>query len=441
MKKIALDAGHGLNTPGKQTPDGIKEWSLNDKVRDKVVSILEEYEVEILNTDNDEGKVDEPLITRLSTYKKAGVDAFVSIHHNAFTGKWNGATGVEVFADNKATAKDLQLANLIYDRMVKYTGLRGRGVKRTNFVVINQNDIPAVLCEGGFMDSTKDYAIITSDKGQEAYAKAVAEGLILFLDLKKKKSEPIIQNGLQAADLKKLTKAQFIKKVGPLFTEDQKKTGVLASVSMAQFILESGWSTSELAVNANNCFGMKASLSGNKWSGSTWTGAVYPKMTQEYENGESKDVMADFRKYPCVEDSIEDHSAYLLGAKNGNAYRYKGLKGETDYRKAFRIIKDGGYATSPTYVENLCKVVESNNLTQFDVKQVSAKEETTGYPKTPFTVKILVTDINYRTQPSTTSKIVGKTGMGTFTITEVRNNWGKLKSGAGWIYLGKTMEF
>ena len=36
--KIALDAGHGLNTPGKQTPDGIKEWTLNDKVRDKVVA-------------------------------------------------------------------------------------------------------------------------------------------------------------------------------------------------------------------------------------------------------------------------------------------------------------------------------------------------------------------------------------------------------------------
>ena len=38
--KIAFDAGHGLYTAGKQTPDGIKEWTLNDKVRDKIVAML-----------------------------------------------------------------------------------------------------------------------------------------------------------------------------------------------------------------------------------------------------------------------------------------------------------------------------------------------------------------------------------------------------------------
>ena len=56
--KIALDAGHGLKTAGKQTPDGIKEWELNDKVRDKVVEKLKGYNVEIICTDNDEGNVD-----------------------------------------------------------------------------------------------------------------------------------------------------------------------------------------------------------------------------------------------------------------------------------------------------------------------------------------------------------------------------------------------
>lgn len=187
-KKIALDAGHGLNTPGKQTPNGIKEWSLNDKVRDKVVNILKAYDVEIINTDNDEGKTDESLASRWNMYVKAKVDAFVSIHHNAFEGKWGKATGVEVFTDRNGTAKDKELANLIYDRMVKYTGLKGRGVKEYDFAVINQDSIPAVLCEGGFMDGTEDYKYITSDKGQTAYAKAVAEGLIEFLNLKKKKT-------------------------------------------------------------------------------------------------------------------------------------------------------------------------------------------------------------------------------------------------------------
>lgn len=184
--KIALDAGHGLKTPGKQTPNGVKEWTLNDKVRDRVVKLLADYDVEIIHTDGDEGKTDEGLVDRLTKYKKAGVAAFVSIHHNAFTGDWGDATGVEVFTDNGPTKKDKELANAIYTRLVKYTGLKGRGVKQCDFLVINQDTIPAVLVEGGFMDGTEDYKVITSSKGQQNYAKAVAEGLIDFLNLKKK---------------------------------------------------------------------------------------------------------------------------------------------------------------------------------------------------------------------------------------------------------------
>lgn len=148
-------------------------------------------------------------------------------------------------------------------------------------------------------------------------------------------------------------------------------TGILASVSMAQFVLESGYGKSELAQNANNVFGMKCSLSGNTWSGSTWDGtSKYTKQTKEqHADGSYETITADFRKYPCVEDSIADHSAYLLGAKNGSKLRYDGLKGCTDYKKAVQIIKDGGYATSLTYVQNLCSIIERWNLTQYDTQE------------------------------------------------------------------------
>lgn len=184
--KIGLDAGHGLKTAGKQTPTGIKEWTINDKVRDKVVAYLKDYDVEIIHVDNDEGNTDESLSSRLNKYVNAGVNAFVSIHHNAYTGSWNSATGVEVYTDRNYTTADNNLANCIYKRLVANTGLKGRGVKRENWAVINQNKIPAVLVEGGFMDGSKDYNYITSDAGQTAYAKAVAEGLIEFLGLQKK---------------------------------------------------------------------------------------------------------------------------------------------------------------------------------------------------------------------------------------------------------------
>ena len=194
MHKIALDAGHGLLTSGKQTPCGIKEWSLNDSVRDKVVELLKPYNVEIIHLDNNEGNVDEPLSERLKKYIDAGVEAMVSIHHNAYNGTWNNATGVEVYTDNNPTNEDLRLADCIYGRLTNYTGLTGRGIKQANFTVINQNKIPAVLVEGGFMDGTKDYKVITSEAGQEAYARAVAEGLIKFMNLKKKNAFTDIEN-------------------------------------------------------------------------------------------------------------------------------------------------------------------------------------------------------------------------------------------------------
>ena len=187
--KIALDCGHGLKTAGKQTPDGIKEWSLNDKVRDKIVSYLSAYDVEILNVDGNEGNTDESLNARLNAYLNAGVKAFVSIHHNAYKGIWGTATGVEVYTDKKPTADDTKLANLVYNKLVTYTGLKGRGIKKADFYVINQNKIPAILVEGGFMDGRHDYNVITSEAGQDAYARAVAEGIIEFLNLSKKATE------------------------------------------------------------------------------------------------------------------------------------------------------------------------------------------------------------------------------------------------------------
>lgn len=187
-KIIALDAGHGLKTPGKRTPDGIHEWELNDKVRDKVVARLKDYDVKFVFPDNNEGKTDESLTSRKSKYLNAKVDAVVSIHHNALTGKWGNATGVETWVDRNHTTADMKLAKCIQKRLPKYTGLKDRGIKEEDWTVIYQNKVAAVLTEGGFMDSRIDHPVITSKDGQDAYAKAIAEGLIEFLDLKKKKT-------------------------------------------------------------------------------------------------------------------------------------------------------------------------------------------------------------------------------------------------------------
>lgn len=302
--------------------------------------------------------------------------------------------------------------------------------------------------------------------------------------------------GTQATEFSNLTEAQVVAKVGPLFTVDQKASGILASVSLAQFILESGYGKSELAQNANNCFGMKKSLSGNTWSGSVWDGkSIYTKKTQEQnKDGSYETITADFRRYTCVEDSIADHSAYLLGAMNGSKKRYEGLAGCTDYKKAAQLIKDGGYATSLTYVEKLCSIIERWNLTQYDssasgsgstgevwyrVRKTwedaksqkgafhsleNAKQcadENAGYSVfdeagkniytgrqtafQPYTVRVSISNLNIREKPTVNSRSKGKTGKGVFTIVDESSGagsakgWGLLKSykknSDGWVSL------
>jgi len=173
--------------------------------------------------------------------------------------------------------------------------------------------------------------------------------------------------------------------------------------------------------------------------------SVYTKKTGEQNpDGSYETITADFRKYSCVEDSVADHSAYLLGAKNGSKLRYDGIKGNTDYKKVAQLIKDGGYATSLTYVEKLCNIIEKWNLTQYDVDSPTISDDTpsnpdtvTEFPETPFSVKVIIDDLNYRSEPSMQGKVNGQTKKGTFTIMEVQNGgWGRLKSGAGWIWLG-----
>lgn len=165
-----------------------------------------------------------------------------------------------------------------------------------------------------------------------------------------------------------MTEQKFISFMGPLAQADMAKSGVLASVTTAQAILESGYGSTELARNANNFFGMKCSLSGNTWPGSTWDGvSKYRKQTGEEDaNGNAYTITADFRKYASAADSVADHSAYLLGAMNGSKQRYAGLKGEMDPAKAIGIIKAGGYATDTRYVNKVLSIISKYNLTKYD---------------------------------------------------------------------------
>ena len=226
----------------------------------------------------------------------------------------------------------------------------------------------------------------------------------------------------------------FIEKIGAMAKADMSKKGICAAITIAQAILESGWGKSELAANANNLFGMKKSLSGNTWAGSTWDGkSVYSKQTKEVYASGSTTVQADFRAYKSWQDSVNDHSAYLAGAKNGSKLRYAGLVGCTDYKKAAEIIKAGGYATAPDYVSKLCKLVEQYGLAKYNTTYTAPAQTS----KVPYLVKVKKAVKIYKAAAGADS---GKTcPVGIFTIIEEKSGYGKLKSGAGWIKIDSNV--
>lgn len=153
---------------------------------------------------------------------------------------------------------------------------------------------------------------------------------------------------------------EFINCIGSLAQRDMKKTGVLASLTIAQAILESGWGKSSLSTIGKALFGIKA--------GNSWKGKVYNAKTKEcYDGSTFVTIDASFRAYNSWEESINDHSALLCGLS-----RYKNIIGETDYKKACKAIHVAGYATDPTYADKLINLIETYNLNQFDI----VKEET-----------------------------------------------------------------
>ena len=152
-----------------------------------------------------------------------------------------------------------------------------------------------------------------------------------------------------------MTQAQkdFIARVGTLASADMKRTGVLASLTIAQAILESGWGTSELARKANALFGIKAD--------SRWSGKTYSISTKEWDGVKNITINAAFRAYGSWEQSLADHSAFLIAGA-----RYAAVIGEGNYKKACTAIHKAGYATAPDYADKLIRLIETYGLTAFD---------------------------------------------------------------------------
>lgn len=183
MLRIAVDAGHGVNTLGKRClkkldSNQTREWTLNDRIADKLERLLVSYNCEVLRTDDTTGAKDISLANRVKAANDWGADVFISIHHNAGINGGSGG-GTEVFWCSSKAEREEQ-AQALYEEVVsltRLTGNRADRVKEKSFYVIKNTSMPAFLLENGFMDSSTDVPVILS----EEHAEKTAKGLLNFL--------------------------------------------------------------------------------------------------------------------------------------------------------------------------------------------------------------------------------------------------------------------
>lgn len=154
----------------------------------------------------------------------------------------------------------------------------------------------------------------------------------------------------------KLSPDQFKRKFGPAMIKATEGTPLLPSVKLAQAALETGWGKHVIG-DANNMFGIKAKGSPNKY----WDGSSVTAGTTEYYNGKEGNYNSGFRKYNSLEDSIKDHSRLLMTLP-----RYKGVLAATTPEDQARAIKAGGYATSPTYADDLISIINKYGFKSLD---------------------------------------------------------------------------
>ncbi|GAB4272151.1 N-acetylmuramoyl-L-alanine amidase family protein [Thermincola ferriacetica] len=186
-KLIAIDDGHGMDTPGKRTPpmaDGkvILENQFNAPTARFLDVALQRCGFRTMFT-APEAK-DVPLAIRVKRANDAKADAFISIHYNAFRGVWDETRGGVETCYQPGSVEGRKLAACIQKYIAQGTPQVNRGIVAQNLYVTRKTRMVAALVEAGFMDVRKEAALMLDPAFQKETAEQIAQGVCEYFGVK-----------------------------------------------------------------------------------------------------------------------------------------------------------------------------------------------------------------------------------------------------------------
>lgn len=156
----------------------------------------------------------------------------------------------------------------------------------------------------------------------------------------------------------------YIKRYKKVAMREMERTGVPASIKLAQGLLESNSGKSSLARSAKNHFGIKC--------GSQWNGDKYYKEDDDY-NEQGRLIKSCFRQYRNAEASFVAHSEFLRDPAKSFRYGFLFRLDPSDYKAWAEGLRRSGYATNPDYPKLLISLIERYNLNQYDQSSVAVE--------------------------------------------------------------------
>lgn len=210
-KLIAIDAGHGMNTAGKQSVPMSQDLYINGELVRKKGKMIKENEwnrgvseyldialrrcgFRTMFTADMTGKTDTPLSTRANKANNAKADLLISNHYNAIGGcdKWQTrAKGLLVLRTKNCSSNSIKFGELVAKQLNKdidyeysYGLMRDVDMSGFTLAILRQSNMPAVLIEYGFMDYEKEAKLMLDKKHQEKCAESVCKAVCEYFGVK-----------------------------------------------------------------------------------------------------------------------------------------------------------------------------------------------------------------------------------------------------------------